>query len=75
MRVHVGNPLVPVMVAGNVALTDIGTASMLGGLLGEVLVRLGPLFGWEPAVEGWREGMFFGALTFFLVWLFGATEV
>jgi len=48
---------------------------MLGGLLGEVLVRLGPLFGWEPAVEGWREGMFFGALTFFLVWLFGATEV
>ena len=75
MRVHAGSLFVPAMVDGNVALTHIGTASMLGDLLGEVVVRLGPLFGWEPDADGWREGMFLGALAFFLAWWFGATEV
>lgn len=75
MRAPAGNLFVPAMVDGGVALTHIGTASMLGGLLGEVLVRLGSTLGWEPATDGWREGMFFGALAFFLVWLFGAAEV
>ncbi len=47
---------------------------MLGGLLGEVFVRLASLFGWEPAVDGWREGMFLSALIFVCLWVLGAIE-
>ena len=60
--------------AGRLALTDIGTAAMLGGVLGEVYSRLWSLLGWEPVVDGWREGMFFGALFFLALWAFGVME-
>ena len=59
---------------GGSALSNIGTAGMLGGLLGEALTRLAALLGWEPVADGWREGMFFGAFAFFCVWTFGAME-
>ena len=58
----------------DVALGDIGTAAVLGGVLFEAIVRLAPLVGWRPSIDGWREGMFFGALVAFLVWIIEVLE-
>jgi hypothetical protein len=54
-----------------IALTDIGTGAALGGVLGETVVRLAPLLGLELEDDGWRKGMFFGALFTLLFWTFG----
>jgi hypothetical protein len=56
---------------GRIALTDIGTGAMVDGLLGEIAVRMAPLFGRELTVDGWREGMFVGALVVFAAWVSG----
>ncbi len=47
---------------------------MVGGLLGEIAVRIAPLFGRELKVDGWREGMFFGALIVFAAWVSNGLE-
>jgi hypothetical protein len=59
---------------GRIALTDIGTGAMVGGLLGEIAVRIAPLFGRELNMDGWREGMFFGALIVFAAWVSNGLE-
>lgn len=55
---------------GQLTLTDVGTGAVLGGLLGEVLTRLAVSLGREWEADGWREGMFYGALLVLTMWLF-----
>ena len=57
-----------------IVLTDIGTGAMIGGLLGELGVRLASTLGRRPTIDGWREGMFFGGLVTFLIWAFSELE-
>lgn len=57
-----------------VALTDVGTGAIIGGLLCELGVRVASLMGHRTAIDGWREGMFLGGLAVFLVWVFGELE-
>ncbi len=57
-----------------IALTDIGTGAMIGGLLGELGVRLASMLGHRPTIDGWREGMFFGGLIVLLAWAFSELE-
>jgi|GEM_PF-2705739 len=54
---------------GRIGLTDIGTIAVLGGVLGETIVRLARSFGLEVEIDGWREGMFVGALGAVLLWI------
>ncbi|HEX8689316.1 MAG TPA: hypothetical protein VF729_03645 [Solirubrobacterales bacterium] len=68
----------PVIAAGiahlsddRLGLTDIGTVAVIGGVLTEAAVRIGASCGIEWEIDGWREGMFFGALIALLFWLFG----
>jgi hypothetical protein len=56
---------------GRIALTDIGTGAAIGGVLGETAVRLAPMLGLELKIDGWREGMFLGALVTLAFWAFG----
>lgn len=56
---------------GNVGLTDIGTLAVVGGVIGETAVRIGMMSGREFEIDGWRDGMFFGALVALLYWAFG----
>jgi hypothetical protein len=62
------------LINGQIALTDIGTGAAVGGVLGEIVVRLAPMFGLEPKIDGWREGMFLGALGVLALWVFGELE-
>lgn len=70
LLVVVGN-----LVDGQIALTDVGTGAAIGGVLGETAVRLAPMLGFELKVDGWREGMFLGALLVLLAWVFGELRV
>jgi len=54
--------LVADLADGQIGLTDVGTGAAIGGVLGETAVRLAPMFGVKLKLDGWREGMFFGAL-------------
>jgi hypothetical protein len=56
---------------GRFTLNDVGTGAVIGGLLGELCTRLAPSIGREWQVDGWREGMFFGALAVLVFWVFG----
>jgi hypothetical protein len=47
---------------GGIGFTDVGTGAAIGGVLGEGVVRLASMFGRELDIDGWREGMFMGAL-------------
>lgn len=47
---------------GSIGLTNVGTGAAVGGALGEAVVRIASVFGLELGIDGWREGMFFGAL-------------
>jgi hypothetical protein len=64
-------PFIKGLVDGQIAFTDIGTGAIIGGVLVELVVRLAPLFGLEPRIDGWREGMFLGALGALALWAFG----
>lgn len=41
-----------------------------GRVLGETALRLASMLGLELEIDGWREGMFFGALTVLFGWTF-----
>lgn len=56
---------------GRITLTDVGTGAAVGGVLGETAVRLAPMLGLELKIDGWREGMFCGALGALAFWAFG----
>jgi hypothetical protein len=56
---------------GEVGLADIGTAAIIGGVLGETAARLGVTLGRGSEPDGWRDGMFFGGLAALLYWAFG----
>jgi len=56
---------------GGMGLTDVGTAAIVGGVLVETVARLGTALGRQHEIDGWREGMFFGALMALLFWAFG----
>ena len=47
---------------GGIGFTDVGTGAAVGGALGEAAVRLASALGLELDIDGWREGMFLGAL-------------
>lgn len=56
---------------GELSLGDVGTVAIVGGVIGEVAARLGAIVGRESEIDGWREGMFFGAMAGLLYWTFG----
>ncbi len=56
---------------GAIGITDVGTGAAIGGVLGETVVRLASMVGLEPEVDGWREGMFLGALAVLFYGTFG----
>lgn len=70
---------IAVLVAGLVdvrfTLSDVGTTAVIGGLVGELAVRLARSLGTEIRLDGWREGMFIGALWGLSVWIFGGLGV
>jgi len=57
---------------GGIGFTDVGTGAAIGGVLGETAVRLASLFGLKLDIDGWREGMFLGALLALWYSAFGA---
>lgn len=48
-----------------------GTVALIGGILGEAGARVSRFVGREPAIDGWREGMFVGGVFALLVWISG----
>lgn len=54
--------LVLAVADGSFGLTDVGTGAVIGGVLGEMAVRAASMFGMQLTIDGWREGMFVGAL-------------
>jgi hypothetical protein len=52
-------------------LGDVGTVALIGGILGEAGARVSRFLGREPAIDGWREGMFVGGVFALLVWSSG----
>lgn len=59
------------LAGGGIALGDLGTGALIGGVLGETVARVGRLLGHEPEIDGWREGMFAGAVVALLYWALG----
>jgi hypothetical protein len=57
---------------GGIGFTDVGTGAAIGGVLGETAVRLASLFDLNLDIDGWREGMFLGALLALWYSAFGA---
>jgi len=66
--------VIGILANDQIALTDIGAGALIGGALLESAVRLGAALGLELKIDGWREGMFLGALAAFAFWVFGELE-
>ncbi len=56
---------------GRLALSEIGTIGLIGGIVGESMARISRSVGLEPGFDGWREGMFLAGLTAFSWWIYG----
>lgn len=64
-------PVVADLASDPISLSDIGAGAVIGGVLGETAVRLAAALGFEPQIDGWREGMFVGALLALVYWASG----
>lgn len=56
---------------GRITLAEIGAIGLIGGIVGESLVRIARSLGLDFGFDGWREGMFFGGLMALTWWIFG----
>lgn len=63
--------LVAQITDGKIVFTDIGSISLIGGILGESMARFARSVGVEPDIDGWREGMFIAGLAAFAWWVSG----
>ena len=51
-------------------LSDVGTAAVIGGVVGEAAARLAKLLGRAWKTDAWREGMFVSGGAALLAWVF-----
>ncbi len=56
---------------GRITLSEIGAIGLIGGIVGESMVRIARSFGLDPGFDGWREGMFLAGLAAFAWWVYG----
>lgn len=51
-------------------LNDVGTVSVVGGVVGESAKRVAAAFGWRWKTDAWREAMFVSGAGALIFWVF-----